>query len=195
MRTARIENFENLIKVPGYLSFINNTVVDRHFDADPDLDWHQNDAVHHADPTKFYICWKIGRKKLTLIHSNAGLQCFSFLISGKVVMLLSISDSILKFSGKKSQIHVLGTDTDPDNQCCGAGAEIKLPPRAGTEITLSKKAISRYLIKLSGARAGPELEPEPQFGFVAPWSRSRKKNFGSTTVLEMMRIRPDPDPH
>ncbi len=29
-------------------------------------------------------------------------------------MLLSISDSILKFSGKKSQIHVFGTDTDPD---------------------------------------------------------------------------------
>jgi hypothetical protein len=41
-------------------------------------------------------------KKCTFIHSNASLQC-----------ILSILDIILKFSGKKVKIHVLGTDTDP----------------------------------------------------------------------------------
>jgi len=25
----------------------------------------------------------------------------------------------------------------------------------------------------------PELEPEPQFGFAAPWTRSRKKKFSA----------------
>jgi hypothetical protein len=95
-----MEKFEVL---EGYLSFINKSVMDRqpnfHFDADPDR--HQNDADSHADPTN--TCCKI-EKNLTFIYSNASLQCFSLLMSDKVVILLSISDSILKFSGKKSQL-------------------------------------------------------------------------------------------
>ncbi len=37
-------------------------------------------------------------KFFTFIHSNASLQCFSFLISGKCVKILGTLDSILKFS-------------------------------------------------------------------------------------------------
>jgi hypothetical protein len=43
-----------------------------------------------------FTYWKIGAN-FTFVHSNASLQCFSFLISGKCVMILSILDSILKF--------------------------------------------------------------------------------------------------
>ncbi len=39
---------------------------------------------------------------------------FYFLIGGKCVMILSILDSILKFSWKKLKMHVFETDTDPD---------------------------------------------------------------------------------
>jgi hypothetical protein len=53
------------------------SVVDRHrfdtdpdpdfqVDADPDPDGHQNDADLHADPSKFYTCWKIRKKFLLL---------------------------------------------------------------------------------------------------------------------------------
>jgi hypothetical protein len=35
-------------------------------------------------------------------------------------MLLSIFDSILKFSGKKSNIHVRGTNPDPDRHALDA---------------------------------------------------------------------------
>ncbi len=49
-------------------------------------------------------------KKITFIHSNASLQCFSFLSSGKCDMNLSILDSILKFLEKSKKIHVLGID-------------------------------------------------------------------------------------
>ncbi len=48
----------------------------------------------------------------TFIHINASLQCLSFLISDKCVMILSILYSILKCHEKK--LHVLGIDTDPD---------------------------------------------------------------------------------
>ncbi len=90
------------------------SVVHRHpFDADPDPELHY-DADPHPDRTGirtirygsypiFSNCWKIGKKYLlfdTSIHSNARLRCFSFLISGKSVMILSILDSIVKCSGK-----------------------------------------------------------------------------------------------
>jgi hypothetical protein len=49
---------------------------------------------------------KIGRKNLHLFteiqvyNRSTKLQCFSFLMGGKDVMLLSLFDSIWKFSGK-----------------------------------------------------------------------------------------------
>jgi hypothetical protein len=50
----------------------------------------------------------------TFIHSNANLLGFFFLVSEKGVIIICILDSMLKCSRKKSKIHVLGTDTDPD---------------------------------------------------------------------------------
>jgi hypothetical protein len=94
------------------------------FDADPDPDptfqcyanpgpdsvpdWHQ----HNADPQSgsyplFYTYWKIGQNFLTFVHSNASLQCFSVLISGKRVMIFSILDSILNFSLKNKKYKCL----------------------------------------------------------------------------------------
>jgi hypothetical protein len=59
------------------------------------------------------------RKKITFIHINASLQCFS-LKTPKCqschAVKYGISDSILNISRKKSQIHVFGTDTDLDSR-------------------------------------------------------------------------------
>jgi hypothetical protein len=42
-----------------------------------------------------------GSAIFTFIYSNASLRCFSFLINGKGVMVVSICESILKFSRNK----------------------------------------------------------------------------------------------
>jgi hypothetical protein len=68
------------------------------------------------------------------IHSNASLQCFSFLISEKCVMILSILYSILKFHEKSGKIHLLGIYTDPDRpdpaKCCESDPiRIHIPQR------------------------------------------------------------------
>jgi hypothetical protein len=83
-----------------------DSVVDRHhfdaadpdpnfdYDADPgpDPEWHQNDADRHAYSTpSFTHVGKLGNN-FTFIHSYASLQCFSFLIKGKCVIILSIFD-------------------------------------------------------------------------------------------------------
>ncbi len=67
-----------------------------HIDADPDPD---------PDPT--LSLW-------TFIHTNASLHCFILLI--RSVIIFSILDSILKFSGEKSSLslHLVEIDTDPD---------------------------------------------------------------------------------
>jgi hypothetical protein len=52
-------------------------------DPDPDLDRHKKDADSHADhiPSSTHVGKK--DKIFTFIHSNASLQFFLFLISGK----------------------------------------------------------------------------------------------------------------
>jgi len=59
-------------------------------------DWHQNNAIL----PKFYKFEKLGLNFFTFIHSNGRLKYISFHMSGKCVMILSILDSILKFSLK-----------------------------------------------------------------------------------------------
>ncbi len=49
------------------------------FDAEPDPDWHQNNADPHGDPTPGFT--QVGQwcnifLFFTFIHSNACLQCF-----------------------------------------------------------------------------------------------------------------------
>jgi hypothetical protein len=62
--------------------------------------WHQNDADPHADRTPSFT--HVGKsEKITFSHNIASLQWFIFLISVKGVIIFSILDSILKFSGKK----------------------------------------------------------------------------------------------
>ncbi len=69
------------------------------FDADPgpDPDWHQHNADPHADHSPIGKYGKIFLLLFTARGSNASLQCFSFHINGKCVMILSILDSMLKF--------------------------------------------------------------------------------------------------
>ncbi len=106
----------NQVEVSDFASFLVPTVGMcfqwRHrLDADPDLnfhydgypdpdldpDWRQN----IADPTpNFTNVWKI-RICFTYILINSSSQCFPFLIGGIGVIILSILDSIFKFSGKK----------------------------------------------------------------------------------------------
>ncbi len=70
--------------------------------SDPKPDWHQHDASN-ADPIPSFRHVGIYREqkiKKYFIHNNSSLQCFSFLISGKGVMILSILYSILKLYGE-----------------------------------------------------------------------------------------------
>jgi hypothetical protein len=67
-----------------------------HFDSDPDLDWHQNNADPHADPIISFT--QVGKLGIffTLIQSNASLQDLLFFTrQWKIVNILG---SILKFS-------------------------------------------------------------------------------------------------
>jgi hypothetical protein len=70
-----------------------NFHVDADQDPDPGSDLYQNDADLHANPTPSFSQLKNKEKCRTFIHSNSSLQCFSFLINGKGVIL----DSKLKF--------------------------------------------------------------------------------------------------
>jgi hypothetical protein len=67
-----------------------------HFKADPDLDWHRNNADPHADLTpSFTQVGELG-KHFTFIHSNAGIQCF---------ILLPVADlSCFKYFGRHFEI-------------------------------------------------------------------------------------------
>jgi hypothetical protein len=59
-----------------------------HFDADTDLDWHQNTADPYADLAPSYTqVGKLGNI-FYFVLSNTSLQCFEFLISGKCVLSL-----------------------------------------------------------------------------------------------------------
>jgi hypothetical protein len=86
-----------------------------HYDADPDLDpdRHQKTKTMRIQirivPKVLTHVGKWGKiyNFYTFIHSNANLLCFFFLISEKGVMILSILDSMLKCSRKKSKIHAL----------------------------------------------------------------------------------------
>ncbi len=76
--------------------------MDRHFfDADPDPNfhvyadpatWHQNEVDQNAEPTPFQFLHMLENKEklVIFIHSNTISQCFSFLINGKSVTILSI---------------------------------------------------------------------------------------------------------
>jgi hypothetical protein len=63
-------------------------------DPDPDADWHQNNADPHADHTPSFTHNGKWANFFTVVHSNASLRCFSFIISGNVS---SILDILLKF--------------------------------------------------------------------------------------------------
>ncbi len=74
-----------------------------------------------------YMLEKRKKQKITFIHINASLQCFSFLIRGIGVIMLSILDSILKFAIKVKNTyanpdwHGLDADPNPDPaKCCGS---------------------------------------------------------------------------
>ncbi len=72
-----------------------------HFDADPDPDpvWQKNYVDSHADPTPSLT--QIGKSDFfTFSPCIVSLQCFFFLISVKCVIIFSILNTILKFSGK-----------------------------------------------------------------------------------------------
>jgi hypothetical protein len=60
----------------------------------------ENYADPHADPVPSYTFWKI-RLLFTFVHTKGSLYYFSFRISGKGVIILSILDSILGFYGKE----------------------------------------------------------------------------------------------
>ncbi len=47
-----------------------------------------------------------GENFFTFIQSNASLQWYSFVKSGKCVMILGILDSLVKFSGEKKKKHM-----------------------------------------------------------------------------------------
>jgi hypothetical protein len=68
---------------------------------DPDLDQYQNNADRMrmlSQVLHMLEYWAI----FFYIHNNASLQCYYFRISGNCVMILSILDSILKFSSKNN---------------------------------------------------------------------------------------------
>ncbi len=85
-----------------------------HSDADPD--WHKNDADPHADPIPSFILLENLKFCFTFSHNTARLQWFIILFSVNGVLIFSILNSILKFSGEKAYqlYHVLEIDTDPD---------------------------------------------------------------------------------
>ncbi len=73
-------------------------------------DWHQIMQSKCGSFPKFYTFWKIGTKLCYFYSHQWQIQNISFHMSGKCVMILSILDSILKFSWKSKKIHVLGID-------------------------------------------------------------------------------------
>jgi len=73
---------------------------------------HRSRSGSDPDPIpKFYK-----RKKIFLIHSSAGINCFTFLVSVIGVKIFCILDSILKFSGKKYSLalYLVKLDRAPD---------------------------------------------------------------------------------
>jgi hypothetical protein len=63
-------------------------------------DWHQIMQSKCGSFPKFYTFWKIGTKLCYFYSQQWQIQNISFHMSGKCVMILSILDSILKFSLK-----------------------------------------------------------------------------------------------
>jgi len=63
-------------------------------------DWHQIMRSKCGSFPKFYTFWKIGTKLCYFYSLQWQIQNISFHMSGKCVMILSILDSILKFSLK-----------------------------------------------------------------------------------------------
>ena len=63
-------------------------------------DWHQIMRSKCGSFPKFYTFWKIGTKLCYFYSQQWQIQNISFHMSGKCVMILSILDSILKFSLK-----------------------------------------------------------------------------------------------
>ncbi len=59
------------------------------------------------------------RKRFLLLYSNANLQCFSFLINGKGVMIWSIFTAYWNFLEKSKKYEA--TIYKWDNRCCGSG--------------------------------------------------------------------------
>jgi len=67
-------------------------------------DWHQNNAIQNVNLSPSFTHFeKLGLNFFTFIHSNGRLKYISFHMSGKCVMILSILDSILKFSLKSKK--------------------------------------------------------------------------------------------
>jgi hypothetical protein len=79
-------------------------VVDRHADLDPTSFLIpiqiRTGSGSYSPPPSFTHNRKSEEKKLILIHSRAGINCFIFLVSVIGVKVFYILDSILKFSGK-----------------------------------------------------------------------------------------------
>ena len=63
-------------------------------------DWHQIMRSKYGSFPKFYTFWKIGTKLCSFYSQQWQIQNISFHMTGKCVMILSILDSILKFSLK-----------------------------------------------------------------------------------------------
>jgi hypothetical protein len=92
--------------VQNHLQLFICLVVDRHrFDADPnpdfhvavaDSDWHQCDVDPHAGPTPSFA-GVVKSFFFAFSQSFASLQCFTFLISVKDVIIFSFLNIILKF--------------------------------------------------------------------------------------------------
>ena len=66
-------------------------------------DWHQIMRSKCGSFPKFYTFWKIGTKLCYFYSQQWQIQNISFHMSGKCVMILSILDSILKFSWKSKK--------------------------------------------------------------------------------------------
>ncbi len=91
--------------------FSPGPVPNFHVDADPDSEWHHNNAGPHAVPTSR---WKIFTQ-LFLVSTLPQYNVLPYLsrhFSVKCVFLFRILDSILKFTFLL--FHLLGTDADPD---------------------------------------------------------------------------------
>ncbi len=92
-----------------------SATLDADLDSDPNFHFWRRSVIRTGIKTilihmriipKFCNGWKIGLKNnFTCIHSNGNLQCFSFLISGKCVM---IESKVYFFSILKSRL------PDPD---------------------------------------------------------------------------------